>query len=53
MAEYKPLQELAYSHIRNMVLNGQLQPNVMYSETRMAAELNEGRAGAVKPGEAD
>ena len=40
MAEYKPLQELAYSHIRNMVLNGQLQPNVMYSETRMAAELN-------------
>lgn len=40
MAEYKPLQESAYSYIRDKVLSGQLQPNVLYSETRMAAELN-------------
>lgn len=40
MAEYKPLQESAYSHVRDKVLSGQLQPNVLYSETRMAAELN-------------
>jgi DNA-binding GntR family transcriptional regulator len=40
VAEYKPLQESAYSHVRDKVLSGQLQPNVLYSETRMAAELN-------------
>ena len=40
MAEYRPLQESAYNHIRDKVLAGQLQPNVLYSETRMAAELN-------------
>lgn len=40
MAEYKPLQESAYNHIRDKVLSGQLQPNVLYSETKMAAELN-------------
>lgn len=40
MAEYRPLQEGAYNHIRDKVLAGQLQPNVLYSETRMAAELN-------------
>ena len=40
MAEYRPLQESAYNYIRDKVLAGQLQPNVLYSETRMAAELN-------------
>lgn len=40
MAEYRPLQEAAYNHIRDKVLSGQLQPNMLYSETRMAAELN-------------
>lgn len=40
MAEYRPLQESAYKHIRDKVLSGQLQPNVLYSETKMAAELN-------------
>lgn len=40
MAEYRPLQESAYNHIRDKVLSGQLQPNVLYSETKMAAELN-------------
>lgn len=39
MTEYRPLQESAYNHVRDMVLSGQLQPNVLYSETRMAAEL--------------
>lgn len=40
MAEYRPLQESAYSHVRDKVLSGALQPNVLYSETKMAAELN-------------
>ena len=40
MAEYRPLQESAYNHIRDKVLSGQLQPDVLYSETKMAAELN-------------
>lgn len=40
MAEYRPLQESAYNHIRDKVLSGALQPNILYSETKMAAELN-------------
>ena len=40
MAEYRPLQEGAYIYIRDKVLSGQLLPNVLYSETKMAAELN-------------
>ena len=40
MTEYRPLQESAYNYIRDKVLAGQLQPDVLYSETRMAAELN-------------
>lgn len=40
MTEYRPLQESAYNFIRDKVLAGQLQPDVLYSETRMAAELN-------------
>lgn len=40
MAEYRPLQESAYQHVLDKVLSGQLQPNVLYSETKMAAELN-------------
>lgn len=40
MAAYKSLQETAYEHVRQRVLSGQLQPGVLYSETRMAAELN-------------
>ena len=39
MTEYRPLQESAYNYIRDKVLAGQLQPDVLYSETRMAAEL--------------
>ena len=31
MAEYRPLQESAYNYIRDKVLAGQLQPNVLYS----------------------
>ncbi|NBI65863.1 GntR family transcriptional regulator [Pseudoflavonifractor sp. 60] len=40
MVEYRPLQESAYNHVRDQVLSGQLQPGVLYSETKMAAELN-------------
>lgn len=40
MTEYRPLQESAYRHIRDKVLSGALRPNVLYSETKMAAELN-------------
>ena len=39
MAEYTPLQEIAYNHVRKLVLSGQLQPNVLYSETKMAKEI--------------
>ena len=40
MAEFKSLQETAYNYIRNKVLTGQLQPGVLYSETKAAAEIN-------------
>lgn len=40
MAEYRTLQESAYTHLRDKILSGQLQPNVLYSETKMAAELS-------------
>lgn len=39
MSEYKSLQEAAYNYIRNKVLTGQLQPGVLYSETKAAAEI--------------
>lgn len=40
MANYTSLQETAYNYVRNKVLTGQLQPNVLYSETKMAAEIH-------------
>lgn len=40
MAEFKSLQETAYNYIRNKVLTGQLQPGVLYSETKAAAEIH-------------
>lgn len=40
MAEFKSLQETAYNYIRSKVLSGQLQPGVLYSETKAAAEIN-------------
>ena len=39
MAAYKPLQEHAYDHLRDLILSGALKPNVFYSETKMAAEI--------------
>ena len=36
----QPLQETAYEHIRSQILSGQLRPNTLYSETKMAAELH-------------
>lgn len=39
MAEYTSLQAAAYHHVQELVLSGQLQPGVLYSETKMAAEI--------------
>ena len=39
MAFYKPLQEEAYDHLRERILSGSLVPGVLYSETKMAAEI--------------
>ena len=33
MPKYTSIQETAYNYVRNKVLTGQLQPNVLYSET--------------------
>ncbi len=43
MTTYKPLQEKTYDHLKAMISNGQLQPNVIYSETKMAAEIGVSR----------
>ncbi len=40
MTEYKPLQNLAYEHLREMIYRRELQFGVIYSETRLAAQLN-------------
>ena len=40
MPKYTSIQETAYNYVRNKVLTGQLQPNVLYSETKMAAEIH-------------
>jgi len=40
MSKHTSIQETAYNYVRNKVLTGQLQPNVLYSETKMAAEID-------------
>lgn len=39
MADYKPLQEKAYEYLKQKITSGQMQPDVIYSETKMSAEL--------------
>lgn len=43
MAEYLSLQETAYNYIQKKVLAGELQPGVLYSETKTAAEIGVSR----------
>lgn len=40
MFEYKPLQNLAYEHLREMIYSRELNFGVIYSETRLAAQLS-------------
>lgn len=39
MERRSPLQIQAYDYLKNMILSGQLEPNVLYSETRMSAQI--------------
>ncbi|MDD6073020.1 MAG: GntR family transcriptional regulator [Otoolea sp.] len=39
MGSKSPLQIQAYDYLKDMILNGKLEPDVLYSETRMAAEI--------------
>ena len=40
MAEYRPLQAVAYARLRDMIQDGGLAFGVIYSETRLAAEFS-------------
>ena len=40
MFEYKPLQSVAYEHLREMIYCRELKFGVIYSETRLASQLN-------------
>lgn len=40
MASIQPLQEKAYEYLKEKILSGQFLPNVIYSETKLAKELN-------------
>jgi DNA-binding GntR family transcriptional regulator len=40
MLEYKPLQNLAYEQLREMIYKRELQFGVVYSETRLASQLS-------------
>lgn len=39
MPNYEPLQERAYTYLKNWIINGGMVPKVIYSETRMASEI--------------
>lgn len=39
MGQHEALNSTAYRHIKNMILNNDLEFNVIYSETKIAAEL--------------
>ncbi len=39
MGRKSPLQIQAYDYLKEMILNGKLEPDVLYSETRMSAEI--------------
>lgn len=40
MSEYKPLQNLAYDHLRDMIYSRELEFDKIYSETRLATQLS-------------
>lgn len=40
MAEYKPLQDIAYNYLRDMIYSRELNFETIYSETRMAEQLS-------------
>lgn len=40
MAEYKPLQDIAYNYLRDMIYSRKLDFETIYSETRMAEQLS-------------
>ena len=40
MKEYKALNSAAYHHLKQMILNNDLEFNVTYSETKISAQLN-------------
>jgi len=39
MESRSPLQIQAYDYLKNMILTGQLDPNVLYSETKLSAQI--------------
>lgn len=39
MGSRSPLQIQAYDYLKNMILTGQLDPNTLYSETKMSAQI--------------
>lgn len=39
MESRSPLQIQAYDYLKNMILTGQLDPNVFYSETKLSAQI--------------
>lgn len=40
MIDYKPLQNIAYDHLREMIYGRELKFGVIYSETRLASQLS-------------
>ena len=43
MENRSPLQIQAYDYLKNMILSGQLDPNVLYSETKLSAQIGVSR----------
>ncbi len=39
MESKSPLQVQAYEYLKNMILTGQLDPNILYSETKLSAKI--------------
>ena len=40
MSDYKPLQNVAYDYLREMIYSRELEFGMIYSETRLARELS-------------
>lgn len=43
MSSYTPLQEKAYAYLKKQIIEGKLEPNVVYSETKIAAGIGVSR----------